>query len=210
MLRLKKVAVTGGIACGKSTFCSFLMELGAYVVSADKIVHQLLSQDTNLCANIVNLLGPDVVVDNKINRDAIAKTVFNNPQLLRSLEGILHPAVFGQIDKEYIQACKAGNYPLFVAEIPLLFEVENKEHVAKNYFDSTIAVLSDEALCKKRYTSATGKTEEEYQKRSSEQLPQQEKAARAHYVVINNGNLEELFGKAKIIFDELTKFSERV
>lgn len=200
MLRLKKVAVTGGIACGKSTFCSYLMELGAYVVSADRIVHQLLSLDTTLGTNIVKLLGSDVVVDNQINRDAIAKTVFNNPKLLRALEGIIHPAVFKQIDKEYEQICKKKTYSLFIAEIPLLFEVG-----AEKYFDCTVAVVADEALCRKRYVAATGKTEEEYHKRSSEQLAQQEKAANADFVVLNNGNLKDLHNEAKKIYDELTK-----
>jgi len=200
MLRLKKVAVTGGIACGKSTFCSYLMELGAYVVSADRIVHQLLSLDTTLGTNIVKLLGSDVVVDKQINRDAIAKTVFNNPKLLRALEEILHPAVFNQIEIEYEQIRKKGTYPLFIAEIPLLFEVG-----ANKYFDSTVAVLADETLCKERFITAVAKTEEEYHKRSSKQLPQKEKAAKADYVVLNNGNLKDLFYEAKKIFDELTK-----
>ena len=58
MLKLKKVAVTGGLSCGKSSVCRIFKELGAYVVSADKIVHQLLSPDANLGQKIVQLIGP--------------------------------------------------------------------------------------------------------------------------------------------------------
>ncbi len=58
MLKLKKVAVTGGLSCGKSLVCRILQELGAYVVSADNIVHQLLSSDTNLGQEVIKLLGP--------------------------------------------------------------------------------------------------------------------------------------------------------
>lgn len=205
MLKLKKIAVTGGIACGKSTFCSYLMELGAYVVSADKIVHQLLSLDTTLGVNVVNLLGPEVIIDNQINRDAIAKTVFHNPKLLHALEALLHPAVFNQIEKEYEQICKDRRHSLFVAEIPLLFEVG-----AEKYFDCTVAVVADEAFCKERFIAATSKTEDEYHNRSSKQLTQQEKAAKAQYVVLNNGNLKDLFNEAKKIFDELTKSTHPV
>ena len=58
MLILRKVAITGGLSCGKSSVCRIFKELGAYVVSADKIVHQLLSPDTNLGQKVIKLIGP--------------------------------------------------------------------------------------------------------------------------------------------------------
>ena len=61
MLKLKKIAVTGGLAAGKTTVCQIFKELGAYVVSADEIVHQLLSPDTAVGQQVVSLLGSDIV-----------------------------------------------------------------------------------------------------------------------------------------------------
>ena len=61
MLKLKKIAVTGGLAAGKTTVCQLFKELGAYVVSADEIVHQLLSPDTAVGQQVVSLLGSDIV-----------------------------------------------------------------------------------------------------------------------------------------------------
>ena len=79
MLRLRKVAVTGGLSCGKSSVCRIFKELGAYVVSADEIVHRLLSTKTNLGQQVISLLGKEIITNGKINRSTIAKKVFNDP-----------------------------------------------------------------------------------------------------------------------------------
>src|SRR5262245_55950333 len=103
MLILKKVAVTGGLSCGKSSVCRIFKELGAYVVSADDIVHQLLTPQTKPGQQVIELMGSDIVVDQHIDRSKIAKKVFGNLKLLKSLEQILHPAVRHEIDKKYQQ-----------------------------------------------------------------------------------------------------------
>ena len=100
MLELVKVAVTGGIASGKSSACRFFKELGAHVVSADNIVHRLLSPETKVGLQVIHLLGPEIVTKGQISRRAIAKKVFNNPLLLEALEKIIHPAVNEELDKE--------------------------------------------------------------------------------------------------------------
>ena len=92
MLKLKRAAVTGGLSCGKSSVCRILSELGAYVVSADKIVHQLLSSDANLGQEIVHLLGPSVLVNQTLDRSRIAHIVFHDSELLKALEALVHPA----------------------------------------------------------------------------------------------------------------------
>ena len=95
---MKAVAITGGLSCGKSSVCYFLEKLGAYVVSSDTIVHQLLSADTSLAQEVIKLLGKKIVVDQKINRSLVAQTVFENPKQLKQLEKLLHPAVYREID----------------------------------------------------------------------------------------------------------------
>ena len=80
------MAVTGGLSCGKSSVCRIFKELGAYVVSADEIVHQLLSPDTNLGQKIISLLGTEIVVNQKLDRSRIAEMYFKNPELLNRLK----------------------------------------------------------------------------------------------------------------------------
>ena len=121
MLKLKKIAVTGGISSGKSTFCQYLKELGAETINADTVVHRLLSPNTILGLQVIDLLGPDIVKDDRIDRSIVASKVFSDYKLLDQLEGLLHPAVFRETERLYQEAVQQA-FPLFVAEIPLLFE----------------------------------------------------------------------------------------
>ena len=200
MLRLVKVALTGGMASGKSTACRFLKELGACVISADEIVHQLLSSNTTLGQQVIKLIGPDIVVNQQIDRSKIAKKVFNQPELLNALEDLLHPAVYEEIRKRYEQIEHERQIPLFVAEIPLLFETGGEK-----FFDYTIAVVSDDTLCRQRFQTTTGYDSEEYDRRSARQLSQLEKKQRADFIIENNGSLTDMRQAVSNLFNELTK-----
>jgi dephospho-CoA kinase len=189
MLKLPKIAVTGGLACGKTSACRFFAELGAYVVSADEIVHQLLSPKSTLGQQVIGLLGREIINDHKIDRAQIAKKVFKDPKLLISLEKLLHPVVRHEIERLYQKTQKEQKAPLFVAEIPLLFEVE--ETMGFNY-DYSVVILADPKICKRRFEAISGYGEIEYDLRVVRQLSHQEKAKRADYVIMNNGSLEDL------------------
>ncbi len=190
MLNLPKIAVTGGLSSGKSSACRFFKDLGAYVVSADDIVHQLLSSATPLGQQVIKLLGPDIVINKHIDRSRIAQKVFRDAELLKSLERILHPAVGQELTKLYHEINQQQNATLFIAEIPLLFEANGKNFF--NY-DYSIAIIADPKLCKMRYLETEGNRLEEYTARSTQQLSQQEKADQADFVIVNNGTLDELF-----------------
>lgn len=199
MLKLRKVAVTGGLSCGKSSVCRFFKKFGSYTVSADEVVHQLLSPETLTGQKIVELIGNDIIINNQIDRSKIAQKVFNQPALLKSLEQILHPAVHEEIEKQYEREKKKGETKLFVAEIPLLFEAG-----AEDYYDTIVAVVANPAISQKRFYQATGYGEEEFRKRSVRQLPLEEKTAKADFIIENNGSLEELEEKTKQLMNILT------
>ncbi len=198
MLTLKKIAVTGAISSGKTQLCSCFREFGAYVVSADEIVHQLLSSNTISGKKVIALLGSGILDNNRISHAAIAEKVFNNPSQLTALEEILHPEVFSRIEIEYRKASKQ-KAPLFVAEVPLLFETG-----AEKLFDETIVVIADEQTSIERYTKSGTKDKNEYRLRMSQQLPPKEKAARATYTIFNDGSLQDLQTEAKKIYNQLT------
>lgn len=194
---LKRIAVTGGIASGKSTVCRVFQELGAYVVSADQIAHQLLSSTTPLSQQVVTLLGTQILQDGCIDRKRVAECVFGTPdstfEKLQALEQLMHPAVFEEIEREYKKARKE-DFALFVVEMPLLFEIGQECR-----YDYTVAVRSPEKECIKRFC-LTGYTENEYHKRMKRQLDPQAKASKADFIIENNGTVADLTKRVKEIF----------
>jgi len=199
MLNLRKVAVTGGLSCGKSSVCRSFEKLGAYVVNADDIVHVLLTPETNLGQNVIRLIGKDIIVNNQIDRSKISQKVFNQPSLLNSLEHILHPAVQEEIKKQYEIANQQKKGTLFVAEIPLLYEAGMED-----FYDAVITVTADPQLTLSRFQERTGKGKEEYTKRMQRQLPLDDKVKRADYVIYNNGTLKDLENETKKLMNILT------
>lgn len=176
-----------------------LAENGAYIVDSDQIVHQLLTPDTTLGRKIIELLGNEIVIDEKIDRAKVAKRVFLNPKQLHSLEELLHPSVYAEIEKRYAAICKAKNPPpFFVAEIPLLFETK-----AVNNFDKTILVTSNTELRLNRFQKSTGYEREDFNRRNARFLSEEEALSRADYVIENNGTLEDLHLKVNQLFDTL-------
>ena len=190
---MRKIAITGGIAAGKSTVCQILREFGAYVVDADEIVHRLLSPQTTVGQKVIELLGPDVVVGNQIDRRKVSEIVFSNPKKLRALEAILHPAVKQIINQEYQTINKKETYPFFVAEIPLLYEIGMEDE-----FETIIAVICDEKIARNR-----SKSFDNFEPRSSQQLPSSIKAAKADFVITNNGDLNMLRTSVQKLFQQL-------
>lgn len=155
--------------------------------------------NTPLGQQVVALLGEKIIKNGKIDRNVIAKIVFNDPALLKSLEKLIHPAVQDEIDKQYQQANKQGAAPLFVAEIPLLFEGSGS-----SYFDDTISVWADPETCKKRFHKATGLGNDEYDRRMANQLNPDEKVLRANHVINNTGDLELTKKQVQALFKMLT------
>ncbi len=200
MLELKKIAVTGGLSAGKTTVCQVFKELGAYVISADEIVHQLLSLGTDIAKQVIHLLGPDIIDGKELNRSKIAAKVFSKPELLAALEKIIHPAVFDEIEQHYKQASTEKKHPLFIAEIPLLFEAEGETH-----FDCIISVESAENLCRQRFEKQTHLPPQEFDQRMNRQIAPKLKTSRAHYTIQNNGTLEQLKQNVKTLYTQLTQ-----
>lgn len=197
MLKLKKIAITGGVASGKSTVCQLFQKLGAYVVSADAIAHELLDPNTDLGQQILSMLGDGFVQNGKINRPLVAEKVFRDPKKLHELEQILHPEILKRIEFEYESVSHTGRYSLFIAEIPLLFEIG-----AEKFYDVTIAVIADETVAKQRFSN-----ESEYKRRMSRQWSPEQKATKANYTIKNNGSLNDLEDQVKQLNAVLTGVS---
>ncbi len=181
------VAVTGPFASGKSTFVDMLGKLGAETVSADEIVHDLLAESRETIAQVVVRFGEDILGGRGVDRRALGRKVFGDPEALQDLEDILHPLVRRETDRRMA----ASDADLFVAEIPLLFEGKHN-----GAFDYTVAVVVPK---ERRVAWAAGRGVDEAELRAIEarQLSQEEKARRADVVVQNDGGLDKLRKQAE-------------
>jgi dephospho-CoA kinase len=188
------MAVTGPLACGKSTFVRMLGEMGADTVSADGIVHELLARDPGTISKVVERFGEDVRGETGIDRSALARAVFGDERALQDLEDILHPLVREETDRRVA----SSEAELFVAEIPLLFEGGRS-----GQFDYTVAVTAPEER-RLAWAAERGMGEGQVRAIEARQLPQEEKARRADLVVQNDGDLDTLSGRAREVFEMVT------
>lgn len=194
MLTLKKIAVTGGLSCGKSIVCRLFQQLGACVVSADEIVHQLLTPDSESGKRVIEWLGPTIVRKGQIDRNQIAEIVFSDPAKVKKLESWLHPGVRAIIKQAYEDANKTSTFSFFVAEIPLLFEAAMEKD-----FDWVITVSSSPEMALERFKGSP----EEFNRRSALQMPLDEKMKKSDYILFNNGSKDELALQVQQLYNHL-------
>ncbi len=189
------VAVTGPFASGKSTFVDILGELGAETVSADEIVHDLLAENKETITRVVERFGEDVLGERGVDRRALGRKVFGNPEALQDLEDILHPLVRRETDRR-IEDSGAN---LVVAEIPLLFEGGRS-----GAFDYTVAVTVPEER-RLAWAAERGVGGAALQAIEARQLPGEEKARRADVVVQNDGGVDKLRGQAEELRERISR-----
>ena len=181
------IAVTGPFASGKSTFVRLLGDLGAETASADEIVHHLLQDDQRAIARVVERFGERVRGEKGVDRKALGREVFGDPEALADLEDILHPLVRSETDRRI----EASGADLFVAEIPLLFETGRDEG-----FDFTVAVVVSEER-RRAWAEERGVDEASLRGIEARQLSGEEKAKRSDLVVQNDGDLDRLREQAE-------------
>jgi dephospho-CoA kinase len=178
------IALTGGIGAGKSTALAALERLGAAVISSDAVVHELYASDQVRDA-VVAKFGSGVAPGGVVDRGQLATVAFQTPASRAWLEGLIWPLVRERVDGWRERAQLASPTPrALVVEVPLLFEAGQV-----SLYDATIAVTADEQV---RRARAAARGHRAVDEREARQLSQAEKAARATYVVVNDGDVDEL------------------
>jgi dephospho-CoA kinase len=160
---MKRIALTGGIACGKSLLSSFLRKDGIKVIDADDIVHRLIPEN---------------------ERKKLAKKVFADVKARKELEARIHPLVKKEID-EFFSLYKPDE--IRIAVIPLLFEVQWDKN-----FDIICSVVSSREKQIERMVTSRGYSREEAESRINAQMSVEEKAQKSHYVINNDSTTENL------------------
>ncbi len=186
------IGLTGGIAAGKSEALRILAELGAETVSTDGLVHELLGTEA-VRDRLVGRWGEEVAPAGEVDRAVVAAIVFERPDELAWLESVLHPLV-GERVHDWAEQLPAGT-SVAVVEVPLLFEGSMAAR-----FDATIAVIADD---EDRSRRAAARGTGELEARSGRQLTQEEKAARATHVIVNNGTMADLERELTRLYPEL-------
>ena len=190
---MKRIALTGGIACGKSALAGFLSECGCDVLDTDSLVHALEAPGGAAVTPIVTAFGADVQAeDGGVDRRCLGDLIFADETARLRLNGIVHPLVRTELAR---WLATPGSHPK-VAVIPLLFEVGWQEH-----WDVVVCVACAEAEQVRRLR-ARGLQEEAARARLAAQLPLAEKVRRASRVVWNDGDLVALRREAVRLTEE--------
>ena len=176
------VAVTGGIGAGKSETLRAFARHGAAVISSDDIVHELLRDDPEVRRAIVERLGEGVLgEDGSIDRGKVGRLVFSDPEALSWLEGLLHPRVVARYLRWRDELAEQPEPPaVCVTEVPLLYEVGGDSR-----FDKVVVVTASPEV---RVARRIGPMRD----RERRLMSDEEKAARADFVYVNDGTREEL------------------
>jgi dephospho-CoA kinase len=189
------VGLTGGLGAGKSTALGALGRLGAETISSDAVVHELYGGQ-QLRDAVVGRWGPEVAPAGVVDRAAVAQRAFADDQERRWLEQQIWPLVAARV-AEWLEQARARepSPPAAVVEVPLLFEAG-----LEGIYDATIAVVAAEDV---RAARAAARGHEAVGERDARQLPQEEKARRATYVVRNDGSVEELEAQLSAVLAKL-------
>lgn len=175
------IGLTGAVASGKSEALEALARLGAQTLSTDAVVHELLASE-EVAGRIAERWGEEAAPEGEVDRATVGAIVFERPEELRWLEQLLHPRVGERVAAW--RAALPSDAPLAVVEVPLLFESGMDAG-----FDATVVITAADEV---RRARARERGTAYSQGRGERQLTQEEKAARANWVIANDGTPAEL------------------
>lgn len=190
------LGVLGGIGSGKSTVTEMFAALGAEILDADAIAHELIEQEETK-SMLRQWWGDEVIgADGKVNRKKIQEKVFSDAQELVRLEKLLHPEVRKRIEKK-IDAFREGDGKLLVLDVPLL-----ASSPLRGFCDEIIFVNSDETIRETRVKTRGWKSGER-ERRESFQAPEKEKISLAGSIINNSGSLDETRRQVESLYESL-------
>lgn len=204
-----RVGLTGGIACGKSTVGKMFCDLGAHLIEADTIAHELYRPGEPVYKDLVDKFGPEIIrEDGEIDRARLASLAFDGGRV-QELNKIVHPAVIRRQEQWMRQLGEKDPYAVAMVEAALILEAG-----ARNKFDKVIVVTCKPAQKVARYAQRLGIPEYaaqgEVERRSRAQLSDDEKVRRADYVVDNSRTLELTRQQVERIYAELKMLAKRL
>ena len=184
---MKVIGITGGIGSGKSTVAGFLADLGAVVIDADKVGHEVFAPNTEAWRRVVVAFGRQLLAsDGEIDRKQLGKIVFNDPDALARLNQILHPRIQWMVQARLDEYQQQG-IKVVVLEAILLIEGGWASLV-----DEVWVTLASQDTVLQRLEQRSGLTHEESLARIRNQLPAAERLQYADVVIDTDGSLDKV------------------
>ena len=194
------IGLTGNIATGKSTVARMLRDLGATVIDADRVAHEVMRAGTPVHRAVVETFGPQVLrPDGEIDRARLGAIVFSDPQALARLEAIVHPAVL----EEVARRIAAAPTPVVVVEAIKLIESGMADAVDALWV--TTCPFEEQV---RRLMADRGLSRPDAEQRVNTQPPQEAKIARADVVIRTDGSLEETRAQVEAAWQALLEHTE--
>jgi dephospho-CoA kinase len=195
---MRRVALTGGIATGKSYVRAQFEKHGVPTIDADTLSREAVAAGTPGLAAVVARFGSGVLDQaGTLDRHKLASIVFMDPAARRDLEAIVHPAVRRATDA-WFDALDPARYALAVADIPLLYEVGRDKD-----FDAVIVTAVDPETQVRRVVERDGASETEARQRIAAQLPIDDKVRRADFVIRTDGSFEQTDDQVRAVLEQL-------
>jgi dephospho-CoA kinase len=196
--------LTGGIASGKSTVAAIFQGLGAAVIDADEIAHELIRAGSAVFAEIVSNFGSEILdASGQVNRKRLGEVVFADAAERAALNAIIHPAIM--IRRQELIAGYEASDPgaVVISDAALIYEA----HIEGYFLKIVVAWCRPEQQLG-RLMSKTGLSREQAERRITAQMPAEEKRLRADYVIDCSGNIEETKRQVSALYPELKRLAE--
>ena len=189
------IGLTGNIACGKSLVLRALAELGAETIDADQVAREVMSRGSPVLEDVVRAFGPEVMnPDGSLDRRALARIVFSDPEQLARLEAIVHPPVVELIRRRVAES----RSPVVVIDAIKLFEAGLAGDCDEVW---VVTCKPEQQLARLMARDRIG--EDEALLRIRAQPPQEEKVRRADRVIDNSGAIEETIAQVRAAWEAL-------
>ncbi len=188
------VALTGGIATGKSTVAKIFATLGFEMIDADKVGHEVLDAQS---LKIAEMFGADIVSNAKVDRKALGAIVFASKTKRESLEALLHPLIYDEIEKQ--ASILDLKKKVYLVDIPLFYEG------SRYPIEKVLLVYTPAALQLERLMQRDKSSKEAALKRIQSQMDIEVKVKKARYVIDNSVTLTELETECKRVAQEIKK-----
>jgi dephospho-CoA kinase len=197
-----RVGLTGGLATGKTFVGRELAKLGCHVIQADQLGHHVLDPDGPAFTPVVAEFGSHIVVDGRVDRKALAREVFANPERLSKLNAIIHPLVIEMEERQLAELQVSDPKGIAIIEAAILIETG----LYRRYQKLILTVCSPQQQIAR--AMARGMTEADARARLDHQMPLGEKRKFADYIIDTSGEYEQTVEQTLVVFNSLRGFNQ--